>query len=110
MRIDNNNNITMTRGDTESITVSCEQQKFEVGDMVTFTVRLQKKVATKVIQKDVVEFVDGKAIIEIDPVDTTPLAFGTYIYDIQLTRADGTVKTIIKPAKFTIDTEVSYDD
>jgi hypothetical protein len=30
------------------------------------------------------------------------MSFRSYYYDIQLTRADGTVKTIIPPSKFTI--------
>ena len=110
MRIDIGNNIKMTRGDSEAITVSCEQQPFVEGDKITITVRKSKKDTTKVMQKDVTEFVEGKALISIEPSDTSSLAFGDYIYDIQITRADGTVKTIIKPATFTVELEVSYDD
>lgn len=110
MRIGIDNNIKMIRGDSEAITVSCEQQPFETGDKVTFTVRKSRKDTTKHIRKDVTEFVEGKALITIDPQDTDNLEFGDYIYDIQITRADGTVKTIVRPAVFTVELEVSYDD
>lgn len=110
MRIDSNNNIRMTRGDSESITVSCEQLPFEDGDEVRLTVRKSKYNGEKVIEKIVTEFVEGKAIIEIQPADTSHMGFREYIYDIQLTRADGAVTTIIKPAKFYTELEVSYDE
>ena len=110
MRIGIDNHIKMTRGDSEGITVSCAQQPFEEGDKITLTMRKSKKDTTKVMQKDVTEFVEGKALIEIAPSDTSNLEFGDYIYDIQMTRADGTVKTIVKPATFTVELEVSYDD
>lgn len=109
MRIDSNNNIRMTRGDSESITVSCEQWPFENGDEIRLTVRKSKHNSEKVMEKRVTEFVDGKAIIEIQPADTSHMEFRDYIYDIQMKRADGTVKTIVKPATFTISLEVSYD-
>lgn len=109
MYIDREKNITMTRGDSESITVSCEQQPFVEGDKVTMTVRVSKDDTTKLMQKDVTSFHDGKALICIDPEDTSSLEFGTYIYDIQLTRSNGVVKTPVK-GKFTVDLEVTYDD
>ena len=109
MRIDGKNNISMTRGDSETITVSCEARPFEKGDAITFTVRKTAKSETKIIEKKVLEFEEGKAIIEILPEDTAGMAFDRYRYDIQLTGADGTVTTIIKPAEFRIEEEVTYD-
>ena len=110
MRIDHNNNIRMVRGDSEAITVSCEQMPFKAGDKVTLTVRKSRMNSLLIMQKDVTDFVEGKAVIEIEPSDTSHLVFGDYIYDIQMIRADGTVKTIIRPATFTVELEVSYDD
>lgn len=110
MRIGFDNHIKMIRGDSEAITVSCEQQPFLAGDKVTFTVRKSKKDTTKYIQKDITEFVEGKALIKIEPSDTAGMDFDNYIYDIQITREDGTVKTIVRPAIFTVELEVSYDD
>lgn len=109
MNIDMHKNITMTRGDSESITVSCEQEPFAEGDKVTLTVRVSRDDTRKLMQKDVTTFPDGKALICIDPEDTSSLEFGTYIYDIQLTRSNGVVKTPVK-GKFTVDLEVTYDD
>ena len=37
------------------------------------------------------------------------MRFRSYYYDIQLTRADGTVKTIIPPSMFTVKGEITYD-
>lgn len=99
----------MTRGDSESILVSCPQSPFAEGDIITFTVRKTVH-SPKVIEKNVTEFTEeGKALISIAPADTANLEFGSYLYDIQWTKADGTVTTIIKPASFGIEKEVSYD-
>lgn len=99
----------MTRGDSESILVSCPQNPFSEGDIITFTVR-KSALSPKVIEKNVTDFTeDGKALIGITPADTAGLLFDSYLYDIQWTKADGTVTTIIKPASFGIEKEVSYD-
>lgn len=108
----NRNNVFMTRGDSETIVVSTTQDGAYVplveGDKITFTVR--KSLDTpKLISKTVEAFDEGKAVIAIDPVDTNTLLFGEYVYDIQLTRADGRVKTIVKPSMFVLRGEVSYE-
>lgn len=110
MNIDSNNNISMTRGDSETITVSCKDRPFVTGDVIAFTVRKSAKNQIKNIEKKVTTFDEnGKAIIEIKPEDTASMDFSSYKYDIQLTAADGTVATIIKPANFTLTEEVSYE-
>ena len=40
------------------------------------------------------------------PEDTKDLSFGKYVYDIQLTKADGTVDTFITKATIKITEEV----
>ena len=117
MRIDANNHIRMTRGDSETLTVTCEQRPFVEGDILELTMRESKTYPEKVLEKKVSIFEDGKAVIEADacavivfnPEDTSGLKFKEYVYDIQLTQADGTVTTIVKPAAFTIEFEVTYD-
>lgn len=110
MNIDSKNNISMTRGDSETITVSCKDRPFVEGDVIAFTVRKGVKNQVKNIAKKVTTFDEnGKAIIEIKPEDTAGMDFTTYKYDIQLTAEDGTVSTIIKPADFTLTEEVSYE-
>lgn len=107
-------NITMIRGDTEIIKVSCKDAQgvnvpFKDGDTLYFTVKTSVSTEEKVMQKVITEFSDGVAYINILPEDTKSMSFGTYYYDIQLTRADGTVKTIIPPSKFIIKGEVTYE-
>lgn len=106
-------NISMTRGDSESITVTYKKDKeyvdFVTGDIVYFTVKETIYSEAIKLQKIVTEFVEGKAIIELAPEDTRVLDFRTYIYDIQVTGADGKVLTLIKPSNFTIDGEVTRE-
>lgn len=105
----NGTNLSMVRGDSESITVRCSAAPFETGDTVTMTVRPDVD-SSIVLQKSVTEFDDdGAAVIAIDPADTEGLDMDTdYVYDIQVVRSDGTVTTIIKPSTFTVEEEVTY--
>jgi len=98
--------LSMVRGDSESITVQCSEL-FGEGDIVTFTVR-QSPEDPIALQKTAREFPGGEAVIGIDPADTAGLDFGDYVYDIQWTRSDGTVTTIIEPERFTLREEVTY--
>lgn len=101
--------LQMTRGDTESIVVSCPDNPFSVGDEIIFTVKTNAYKKDCVMQKKITAFTaDGKAVIPITPEDTAGMAFGRYRYDIQWTAVDGTVTTIIKPADFTLTEEVTW--
>lgn len=107
-------NISMTRGDSEAIKVIVKDTLGNIiplitGDTIYFTVRGNILNTTKVIEKIITEFDDGKALINIHPQDTNNLRFTTYVYDIQLNKENGTVKTIIPPSRFTITGEVTYD-
>jgi len=107
-------NISMVRGDSESITIFLKDSfdnslSFEDGDTLFFTVKDNINTEKITLQKIITTFEDGAAIIRIDPEDTKGLRFKDYVYDIQLNRADGYVKTIIPPSKFTIEGEVTYD-
>ena len=108
------NDISMTRGDSETITVSCTDidglnLPMVTGDTIYFTIKENTRTTTKILQKVVTSFTDGKAIITLLPTDTKTLQYKQYFYDIQLTRADGTITTIIRPNKFTITEEVTYE-
>lgn len=107
-------NISMTRGDSEAIKVTVKDTLGNIiplvtGDTIHFTVREKMLSTTKIIEKIITEFDDGQALITIHPQDTNNLRFTSYIYDIQLTRENGSVKTIITPSQFTITGEVTYD-
>ena len=100
-------NISMTRGDTETLTIRCSVP-FEDGDVVYMTVREDAESPVQ-FQKVIEEFGEqGEAVIVIDSEDTENMAFGDYLYDIQVTRMDGRVKTLVKPAKFTLTEEITY--
>ena len=108
LKIDGNNNITLTRGDTLTLTVELtkdgEAYTPEEGDVVRFA--LAKGYET--------DFGYELLITEVIPNDTltftltstqTQLAYRAYNYDIQVTHSDGCVDTFIS-AKLTITGEV----
>ena len=106
-QMENSTEFKMTRGDSESITVVCEQIPFTEGDKITFTMRKFENAKEKELEKVVTEFDEGKAIIEFRPEDTENLTFRKYFYDIEMRRADGMVKTILK-GHFEIEWEATY--
>lgn len=106
--------IRMIRGDSESIIISCETpdgtaHPFENGDCVFLTVKTSEFTEEKMLQKHVDTFENGKAIIILESADTKGVPFGTYRYDVQLTRTNGQVTTIIEPSDFVIGGEVTYE-
>jgi len=102
-------NISMTRGDTEQLTVRCSEP-FAEGDMVYMTVRQDAESPIE-FQKTVDTFgTEGEAVIVIDHMDTEGMDFGTYMYDVQVTRMDGRVKTLIKPSRLTLTEEITYGE
>ena len=99
----------MTRGDTETQKVKCPKEPFVDGDAVYMTVR-ESVDSPVAFQKVVTEFTDdGEAVIVIDHEDTKGLDFGSYLYDIQVTRESGVVKTPVKPSKLTLTEEITYE-
>ena len=105
----NGTNVQMTRGDTESLTVSCVDLPFEAGDVVELTIRKAPNASDIYLHKTVTEFTaDGKAEFVFEPSDTEDLAFGKYSYDVQATFVTIGVKTIIKPSLFKIGEECTY--
>lgn len=110
----NGTNLTMIRGDSESIVLSLKDGDkivpFEIGDIVYFTVKQIANTDKIMIQKTITEFdADGNCIIEIEPDDTKHLEFRDYVYDIQLNRSNGRVTTIVPISKFAVSEEVTYD-
>ena len=110
----NGTDLSMIRGDSESITLSLKDGDaaipFVTGDTVYFTVKGRAILDEIALQKIVTEFnEEGNCIIEIAPNDTKDLRFRSYVYDIQLNRVDGTVTTIVPCSKFAVLQEVTYD-
>ncbi|MBP5317023.1 MAG: hypothetical protein J6Y83_04895 [Bacteroidales bacterium] len=99
-------NIAMVRGDSESLTVSCSVP-FAEGDTLYMTVRDTVEGSIQ-LQKVITVFDSGSAIIPIEPGDTSGMAFGDYVYDIQITRAGGVVTTPVEVSRFRLKEEVTY--
>ena len=102
--------IEMTRGDTVDLDITItytddegETHEYDpsAGDIVTMTVKKSTKTAEALISKT------GPHII-IEPEETEPLPYGKYVYDVQLTKEDGTVDTVITPTAFKILEEVTW--
>lgn len=104
--IDDDNNITITRGDTAIITVDITDDEgnpyvlsgteyllFTVKKLYTQTPALIKKIST-----------DGN--IQLDSSDTDTLSFGTYKFDVVLISELRGIDTFIYERDFTIAEEV----
>lgn len=104
--------VTHTRGDTANLQVRIfkknqagEREPYtpEAGDTVRFALSDHYDDETPLILKDIdIE----NLILHLDPEDTEPLPFGDYVYDIQLTTADGDVDTFIERAQWELTEEV----
>lgn len=93
--------ITMVRGDTALITISItdsDGEAYEVqdGDVIRFAVKKRYSDDDTVILKTID---NDTLLLQIDPEDTEDLDMGSrgkYVYDIEITQADGTVDTFIR--------------
>ena len=104
----NDNNIRMIRGDSGvfhiSITdINGRNVELTDSDVLTFTLRRTVRNPTIVLQKTIT---DGT--LTINPSDTQDMPFGSYVYDVELKRADGYTDTIIPPHEFLLLEEVTY--
>ncbi len=110
MEVTEGNGLRMTRGDSETLAVSCPDRPFAAGDVVELTVRRHAGRGEALIRKRVETFTEeGKAVVSFAPEDTSGLAFGVYSYDVQVTFTDLGVKTIVKPSDFEVGKENTYD-
>lgn len=107
--------ITLTRGDTLrikiNITLDGEEYTPVEGDSIRFALKHPTLNAKKTDYKDIEPLIlkpvpINTMILELEPSDTKKLQFGSYIYDMQITFADGRVDTFITEASFKITPEV----
>lgn len=112
MKVDGTD-LSLTRGDSASLVVEPkidgDVYYLTDGDVLHFTVRKHARAKEIEVQKIITEFVGGKALIEVEPDDTKHMHFATYRYDLQLTKSDGTVTTIVKPSRFKVMEAITYD-
>ena len=110
------NAIYLTRGDSLAATVTIltaegEPYTPEAGEQVRFALKHAK------MNVSYTDFSDQEPLIlkqipidtlslKLEPVDTKMLGFGEYKYDIEVTRLNGDVDTIIADADFELTPEV----
>lgn len=108
LNIDNNNNITLTRGDTATlnleITVNSRSYDYS-SDLVQLTVKKSVYTDSIIIQKTF-----SGSSVTIEPADTDNLDYQTLKYDVQVITQSGDVYTVIPPRNFTIAEEVNFND
>lgn len=104
----NGTTITLTRGDTFEALVSATEkdgaQYIPIeGDSIRFAMKENYTDARPILVKDIP--IDTMMLV-LEPQDTADLNFGKYVYDIQLTRANGKVDTFITKAILKLSEEV----
>lgn len=97
--------ITLTRGDTLSMSFPCridgEIHELEQGDTVRFALKKDYTDTTPLINKTLNDYE-----LVLLPSDTAQLDFGDYVYDVEITLATGERYTYITKATLTLDKEV----
>lgn len=110
--------LAMTRGDTDSLTVTMviDQDGTDVpfdANAAVLTVRVTRT-GEEIFSIDATSVEGGVAVFDFAPDLTAGLNAGKYVYDVQATTADGVVKTalggLMRPCRFVLYQDVTYDD
>ena len=101
--------IIMTRGDTLKVTINLLKDDGtpyvpQTGDIIRFAAKENYSDDSTVINKVIP---NDTMLLQLDPSDTKRLAFGDYVYDVQITFANGDVDTFIEKAKLRLTEEVA---
>ena len=108
--VKDNGTIQLTRGDTARLEITIKnsldgnEYLMDPDDVLTFTIKKSVKDSESLVKKES----HGHNAFHIEPKDTEELSFRKYFYDVQLTRANGDVYTVIVPTIFEILKEVTY--
>ena len=102
------NTIYLTRGDTFKARLTINNPDGSIytpveGDKIRFALKENVEDEECLVLRDIP--IDTMLLI-IYPEDTKPLEFGSYVYDIQLTKANGDVDTFITASKLKLTAEV----
>ena len=114
-KIVNGTSILLTRGDTFNceITIMDGDTAYEPtsSDVIKFYLKHPQMnvgrtayLETSPVLTKTISYSD--MTLHLSPSDTSGLGFGAYVYDIELTKANGDVDTFINNASFTIVPEV----
>ena len=95
--------IQLIRGDTLEIDIELENYTPTERDKIRFAMKKKYEDDRPLIIKEIpIETMT----LRLEGSDTKPFDFGEYYYDIQLTKADGTIDTFINRAKIRLLEEV----
>lgn len=109
LKVFDDNSVELTRGDTARLKVTVtndndgEEYTVQSGDTLTLSIKKKTKDSEALVAKTI----KGSSIFHIEPKDTSGLPFGSYVYDVELTTAEGDVYTVITPSNFKITEEVT---
>ena len=107
--VNSDGTIQLTRGDTARFNLTIKnnlsQTDYQVQPDDTLTMSIKKSVrdVDPVVQLSV----KGSSVFHMRPSDTSNLAFGKYLYDVQITTGDGDVYTVIGPTTLELMKEVT---
>lgn len=116
--------IRFVRGDTHIINLEVSDSNGSayapgINDIITMTVRSNDDLGTAVITKETGIAEEGETpdvvasgtgwSITLHPEDTATLAYGKYVYDIELDM-EGVIQTVIPMSSFILDREVTYSE
>ena len=110
LNVNSDGTIQLTRGDTARLEItiknSLTEEAYDMApdDILSFTIKKSVKDETALVHKES----KGTNTFHIEPKDTAELSFRKYFYDVQLTRANGDVYTVIVPTTYEIMKEVTY--
>lgn len=104
----NRNTIYLTRGDTFKAVITISYPDGSIytpieGDTIRFALKQSIDDEECIINREIP--IDTMLLV-IYPNDTKNLEFGNYVYDIQLTKANGDVDTFITASKLKLTAEV----
>lgn len=102
------NKISLTRGDTFKAKLSITDQNEQPydpqeGDKIRFAMKKDYSDSEPLL---LIDIPIDTMVLEIAPEDTKPFSFGKYIYDIEITKANGDVDTFIANARIDLTEEV----
>lgn len=105
---DRTNRISLTRGDTFKAKVSITDSKGAAyvpneGDKIRFAMKKDYDDKEPLL---LINIPIDTMILVITPEDTKSLEFGKYVYDVELTKANGDVDTFITKARIDLTEEV----
>lgn len=100
--------ITLTKGDTLRVTLSLTDYAGNTytpaaGDYIRFAMKRRYNDAVPLILKQIP---NDTLVLEIEPSETKSLQCAEYVYDIEMTYANGDVDTFINKAKLVLTEEV----